>query len=62
MFMTIEMCNDYYEKKLMNNDITNHKNEYFPKYINEILTEMYVDKSYISMCQHMVDLCGEFFI
>lgn len=61
MFMTIEMCNDYYENKLMNKNI-NHENEYFPKYINDIFTEMYVDKSYIPICHHMVDLCGEFFI
>lgn len=51
MVMAVEMCND----------IINHKNDNFPKKIAEIFTEVYVDKCYVSMCQHMIELCGKFF-
>lgn len=61
MVMTVKMCNDFYEKKSLHNDIINYKDDYFPKKIAEIFTEVYVDKCYVSMCQHMIELYGKHF-
>lgn len=58
--MSIEMCNNFYEKKSLNNGV-NNKNEHFPKNINDIFTDMYVNEMFVSLCEHMVDLCGKFF-
>lgn len=60
MFMTIDMCNEFYKKKSSTNSNNNQKNNFFPKNINDILTEMYVDETFVSLCQHINDLTGEF--
>jgi hypothetical protein len=60
MFMTIEMCDDFYKNKLLNNNTTN-TNTFFSKEIKDILKEMYVDEMFISLCQHMVEKCGKIF-
>lgn len=58
--MTKEMCNDLYKRKLLNDDITN-KNEHFPKSIQDIFKETYVDDIFVSVCQHMIEFCGKYF-
>lgn len=57
-----EVCNDLYKKLLLNDD-TKNKNKYFSKNIQDILKEMYVDDTFVTACQHMIELCGKnFFI
>lgn len=60
MFMTIEMCNDFYRNKSLNNNTTN-TNTFFSNEIKDILKEMYVDEMFISLCQHMVEIYGKIF-
>jgi len=58
--MSFEMCNELYKLKSSQKNIVN-KNESLPKYIKDILKEMYVDELFVSACQHMVDLYGKYF-
>lgn len=58
--ITEEECNNLYKKVLLNDDIKN-KNEYFSKNIQDILKEMYVDSTFVTACQHMIELCGKYF-
>lgn len=55
--MNIEMCNDFYKKKSLNK--LNNTFEVFPKNIKDIFTDMYVDEMFVSVCEHMVELCGK---
>ncbi|XP_022179933.1 protein PFF0380w-like isoform X10 [Myzus persicae] len=56
--MSFEMCNEFYKIKSLNKSIVN-KNESLPKYIQDILKEMYVDELFVSTCQHMVDFYND---
>lgn len=58
--MSFKICNEPYKIKSSHKSIVN-KNEPLPKYIQDILKEMYVDELFVSMCQHMVDLYGKYF-
>lgn len=58
--MSFEMCNEFYKIKSLNKSIVN-KNESLPKYIQDILKEMYVDELFVSTCQHMVDFYSKYF-
>jgi len=60
--MSIEMCNNFYEKRSLNNGIIDNKNEFFSKNINDIFTDMYVDEMFVYLCEHMVELCGKIFL
>ncbi|XP_060870265.1 protein PFF0380w-like isoform X3 [Metopolophium dirhodum] len=56
--MSFEMCNEFYKIKSLHKSIVS-KNESLPKYIQDILKEMYVDELFVSTCQHMVDLYND---
>jgi len=58
--MSFEMCNEFYNIRSSNKSIVS-KNEALPKYIQDILKEMYVDELFISTCQHMEDIYSKFF-
>jgi len=58
--MSFEMCNELHKIKSSHKSIVN-KNESLPKYIQDILKEMYVDELFVSTCQHMLDLNGKYF-
>jgi len=60
-FISVEVCNNYYEKKTLKKEILNGKNEHFPKNIDNIFTEMFVYDMFVPLCQHMVDFCGKLF-
>ncbi|KAL5238152.1 hypothetical protein ACI65C_005562 [Semiaphis heraclei] len=53
--VSFKICNELYKIKSSHKSIVN-KNESLPKYIQDILKEMYVDELFVSICQHMVDL------
>jgi len=61
MVMSFEMCDQFYEKRSLNKNIIDNKNEYFSKNISDIFTDMYVDEVFVSVCQHMIEFCGKFF-
>lgn len=58
--MSFEMCNEFYKIKSLQKNIVS-KNESLPKYIQDILKEVYVDELFVSTCQHMVDLYSKYF-
>jgi len=58
--MSFEMCNEFYNIRSSNKSIIN-KNKSLPKYIQDILKEMYVDELFVSACQHNMDLYSKYF-
>lgn len=57
--ITEEECINLNKKTLLNDDVKN-QTEYFSKNIQDILKEVYVDVTFVTMCQHMIELCGKF--